>query len=142
MPPPNPTAVLHAQIQREIDAYRQRTVLRERSLRETRHGAVGTVRPQFEAKEQVGYGCKAIDKMLDELIVQTKTDEMAEALLVNDVMVSADREDQGEVDLLDEVTTLRALASDDTSLETSSVADYGSEPPPARKPSASLRAWP
>jgi hypothetical protein len=120
---------LHDQIRRDIEAERARKHHRERGLAADSSQHI-LVRPQQDVKDQVGFGCKTMDKLLDELTAQTKTDDLAEAQLLSD-NTNGDVPDEGEADLLDEVSTLRALASDDTSLETSSVADYSADPPSA-----------
>jgi hypothetical protein len=126
-PATHDTRVLHAQVRRDIEAYRRRMSVRERDAAEA-----SIMRPQTEAKELVAFGCQAVDSLLDRLTAQTKAEELAEAQLINDVVTSYEREAEVvDGDVIDEVATLRALASDDTSLETSSVPDYSAEPPPA-----------
>jgi hypothetical protein len=120
---------LHEQIRRDIEAERVRKYQRERGL-QADSSQRQLVRPQQEVRDQVGFGCKTMDKLLDDLVAQTKTDDLAEAQMLADTD-NNDAADEGDADLLDEVSTLRALASDDTSLETSSVPDYSADPPPA-----------
>jgi hypothetical protein len=136
-PPQRRSAIvaLHARIRDEIASYSRDKEARKQAfdidLRDRREASS---KPQLmaESKVEVGYSCRSVDRLVDQLLRQAKeADEIADAKLVSGMQADTEEECVEDVDLLDDVATLRMLASEDTSLETTSVADYGADPPPA-----------
>ena len=80
---------------------------------------------QNENVRHVAYSCSRINKMLEKLDTDTVAEDPMAVLEAPTAKVEA------KVDEPDEVLALRAFASDDTTLETTSVADYAADPPAA-----------
>jgi hypothetical protein len=107
-------------IRRDIRNYAAETKQRETVLRTTTNDLLKLDRQEVNTGEVV-YGCRTIGTLLDTLVNQT---QMEEPIGVEET--AAPEEVVGEQE---EVNTLRTLASDDTSLETTSVSDYSANPP-------------
>lgn len=116
LPPKIAQSILREDIRRYAEE-------QERRIREMRvkSNALMSIDELEEGVREVAHGCVTVSKLLDKVAEQADYERPDEL------------QDQQQLDTAaetDEITTLRTLASDDTSLETASVADYAAEAPP------------
>lgn len=117
-------AFLRRVIRRDIDSYCQRRLQTHDRARIAANRLL-KLDSHNETVMHVADSCDRISKLLEQLQSETKIDDVADAPDI----VAAKADDNPEE--LDEVQALRVFASDDTTLETSSVADYAADPPGA-----------